>query len=349
MSKPKPQLSADLSSRVLAKLTEFQRLLRDLLLQHRHPGNSTSAMHHVSRSSSADTIYAIDDVVEACMVDFFEEWSKELPLVLIAEGLRDEHGNEGRRVFPAGCPESAASIRILVDPIDGTRELMYDKRSAWTLAGVAANRGEQTRISDIEIAVMTELPTSKQGLADVLWAIRGTGAQARRVDLSTGKSQPLALHPSTAQNIDHGFAMISSFFPGTKVSAGELMEQIVQMALGPLDVHSDTVFEDQYISTAGQFYELIVGHDRFNADVRPLFYKMENKPEGLCCHPYDCATLLIAQEAGVVITDALGKVLDGPMDTTTGLNWAGFANVHLRALIEPLIISYFRNHGVSAL
>ncbi len=29
-------------------------------------------------------------------------------------------------------------------------------------------------------------------------------------------------------------------------------------------------FEDQYLSTGGQLYELMVGHYRFNADLRPL-------------------------------------------------------------------------------
>ena len=102
-----------------------------------------------------------------------------------------------------------------------------------------------------------------------------------------------------------------------------------------------TVFDDQYISTGGQFYELIVGHDRFIADLRPLFYRIQGQPEGLCCHPYDCATWLIAEEAGVVLTDGLGGPLDGPLDVTTGLSWAGYANESLRQGIEPLLLRFF--------
>src|SRR5205823_11206737 len=132
----------------------------------------------------------------------------------------------------------------------------------------------------------------------------------------------LILSPSRADTLAHGFATISNFFPGTKVLASELMEHLVLELLGPADVTKATVFDDQYISTGGQFYELIVGHDRFNADLRPLFYKMQNQPPGLCCHPYDCATCLIAHEAGVVLTDALGGSLDGPLDTISGLSWA---------------------------
>ncbi len=90
------------------------------------------------------------------------------------------------RVFPEGSREEEALIRFLVDPIDGTRGLMYDKRSAWALAGVAPNKGPQTRLRDIEVAVMSELPTSKSGQADVLWAIKGRGAHGQRVDLRHG-------------------------------------------------------------------------------------------------------------------------------------------------------------------
>jgi hypothetical protein len=112
----------------------------------------------------------------------------------------------------------------------------------------------------------------------------------------------------------------------------------VKQLVGALDVTRATVFEDQYISTGGQFYELIVGHDRFIADLRPIFYRMQNQPEGLCCHPYDCATLLVAEEAGVIITDGLGRPLDAPLDVTSGVSWAGFANRDLQRAIEPLLI-----------
>ena len=65
--------------------------------------------------------------------------------------------------IPRGASERQAEIRLIVDPIDGTREIMYDKRAAWSLAAVAPNRGPDTRLRDVEVSVMTELPTSKMG------------------------------------------------------------------------------------------------------------------------------------------------------------------------------------------
>ncbi len=188
-----------------------------------------------------DTIFAIDRVSESVILERFAALAERWPMVLIAEGL----GESGGAVLPEGAPESAAALRVIVDPIDGTRGLMYDKRSAWALAGVAPNRGPATRLRDVEVAVMTELPTSKMGCGDVLWAVKGRGAHGERLEFRNGGSQPLALRPSQATGIDHGFASVASFFPGTKVLAAELMEHLVRHLVGPADVTKATVFDDQ--------------------------------------------------------------------------------------------------------
>jgi fructose-1,6-bisphosphatase/inositol monophosphatase family enzyme len=328
--------------RIIDRLIEFQRAVRDQVIASRR---STADLSAATRATAADTIYAIDTVVEPMLEEFCRDWARTTPLVLIAEGVEGAGGVEGIKVFPEGAREQDTQIRLLVDPIDGTRGIMYDKRPAWALAGVAPNHGPGTRLRDIEVAVMTELPTSKMGFADVLWAIKGRGANAQRIDLTSGSTQPLAVSPSTAATIDHGFASVSNFFPGTKVLASEVMEHLVRALVGPADVTRATVFDDQYISTGGQFYELIVGHDRFNADLRPVFYCAQNMPEGMCCHPYDCAAWLIADEAGVMITDQHGRPLDAPLDVTSGVSWIGYANELLRRRIEPVLLPYLRELG----
>src|SRR4051812_16997943 len=218
---------------IVERLTAFQRTVRDLLARSR----AAHGLHEVDRASAADTIYAIDAVVEPVLVEFCREWARTTPLVLVAEGLADDEGREvDRLTFPAGTHEADAALRVIVDPIDGTRGLMYDKRAAWALAGVAPNKGPGTRLRDIEVAVMTELPTSKMGLADVLWAIKGRGAHGERVDLASGAATKLAFHPSKAETIRDGFAMVVDFFPGTKVISAELMEAIARELIGGTDV-----------------------------------------------------------------------------------------------------------------
>ncbi len=203
-------------------LKDFQSAVRERVVQSRGRAGGSG----VARDSAADTIYQIDTEVDPLLEAFCREWSVSTPLVLIAEGIDGDDGREGIKVFPEGSREEDALIRVLVDPIDGTRGLMYDKRSAWTLAGVAPNKGPPTRLRDIEVAVMSELPTSKSGQADVLWAIKGRGAHGRRIDLQSADASPLALEPSTATGIEHGFASVSNFFPGTKVLAAQLMEYL---------------------------------------------------------------------------------------------------------------------------
>src|SRR5262249_48203565 len=150
--------------------------------------------------------------------------------------------------------------RIIVDPIDGTRGLMYQKRSGWVLTGVARNRGDETRLCDIELAIQTEIPLVKQHLCDTAWAMRGQGAQAERVNRITGERQQLHLRPSKSPTIAHGYASIARFFPGAREELAAIDEEIVLAALGPVQPGKAHCFEDQYASSGGQLYELMSGH-----------------------------------------------------------------------------------------
>ena len=84
-----------------------------------------------------DTIYRLDEHGESALLDYCARWGAELPFLLVAEGLE-----EGGQPFPAGTDRLRLAFTLIVDPIDGTRGLMYGKRSAWALFGVApAPRG----------------------------------------------------------------------------------------------------------------------------------------------------------------------------------------------------------------
>lgn len=295
--------------------------------------------------SEGDTIYAIDRVSEELLVQLFaEELAQTAPLVLVAEGIES-----GKLVLPAGASESDAVWRVIVDPIDGTRGLMYQKRSAWVLTGVAANRGAETNLQDIELAVQTEIPLVKQHLCDVLWAIRGEGAQAERFNRLTQHRQPLALRASRAASIRHGFAMVARFFPGARDELAAIDEAIVRDVLGPVERGKAHCFEDQYLSSGGQLYELMMGHDRFIADLRPLVEKVLNRAGlvlGICCHPYDLCTELIAREAGVVVTDERGEPVRAPLNVEADIAWVGYANDAIRREIEPVLRRVLQERGL---
>lgn len=307
--------------------------------------STVETLSGIAKEEEIDTIYAVDVVSEDLIVEFFErEIAARTSVVLIAEGIEN-----GRLVLPRGTAEEEAQWRIVVDPIDGTRGIMFQKRSAWILTGIAPNKGFDTNLADIELAVQTEIPLIKQHLSDVLWAIRGEGARAARFNRITGETSDLRLAPSSAPTVAHGFASMSRFVAGVGTEATEIYEEIIRAALGEMQAGKALCFEDQYISTGGQIYELIAGHDRFIADLRPLFEKSLNRRGlklGLCCHPYDLCTELIARESGVIITDETGARLKTRLAVEPDAAWIGYANDAIRNQIEPLLQAELRQRNL---
>ncbi len=330
---------------LVERIRRIQAEIRDLVIAHIEEQNPES-LSEVTAETPADTIYAVDRVSEIALQELFErEMGGHTSFILIGEGL-EERG----RVFPRGSDPEKAVYRVIVDPIDGTRGLMYDKRSAWVLTGVAPNKGRYTSLSDITVAVQTEIPTSKQFRADVLWAVKGKGSEAEGYNRFDGSSTKIVPRPSQADSIEHGFAMLSRFFPGAKDVLGQVEEVLVEALIGPVQPGKARLFEDQYICSGGQFYELMAGHDRFNADLRPNLEQVirsRGRSMGICCHPYDVCTELIAREMGVIITDTSGNMLNAPLDTTSPVAWVGYANESLREKIEPVLQRVLKEFGLS--
>jgi fructose-1,6-bisphosphatase/inositol monophosphatase family enzyme len=297
----------------------------------------------VDREDAGDTIYAIDVAAEERLERFAADLSRQHSFVLIAEGLAG-----GRRRYPEGADDRDAEWRIIVDPIDGTRGLMYQKRSAWVLTAVAPNRGPATSLQDVTLAVQTEIPLVKQHLSDQLWALRGGGPQAVRHDRVTGASKPIRLRPTGSPTIAHGYATVARFFPGARDELAAIDDAVVLGALGPYESGKAHCFEDQYASTGGQLYELMAGHDRFVADLRPLLTPLlarRGLPPALACHPYDVCCALIAAESGVIVTDPYGAPLDPQLTVDADVAWVGYANAAIRAQVEPLLQRTLRERG----
>src|SRR5437868_10017367 len=77
---------------IVDRFRRFQRGVRDMIIRSRT--SSGASLHEVSHSTAADTIYKIDTEVDPLLEAFCQEWGKETPLVLIAEGIENEHGEE---------------------------------------------------------------------------------------------------------------------------------------------------------------------------------------------------------------------------------------------------------------
>jgi fructose-1,6-bisphosphatase/inositol monophosphatase family enzyme len=321
-------------------LCALQDHIRDTLVAAR--AKSAASFAKIAAVTAADTIYQVDKITEDAIFAWFEaHWPQRWPVQLVMEGIED-----GEEVtFPRGTPVAKTIFKCIMDPIDGTRNLMYDKRSAWALAALAPQRGAKNTLADINVAAMTELATSKMWRSDQLSAVRGRGVVARAFDLRYRRWTNLKPRPSRAKDFEHGFASIARFFPEGKSLLGRIEEDLWN-ELGILGKRGgQLVFDDQYISTGGQIYELLIGHDRMLGDIRPPVYaKLGLGNASLCCHPYDICTALILQEAGGVVETPDGKVLRAPLDTTTPIAWMGYANPTLARKVRPILKRLLKKH-----
>lgn len=322
---------------LVARLRELQGAIRTALRAHM-VAQEPAVWSRTVRDDAGDTIFGIDAAVEAILLQHCERWGTTQHFTLLAEGLDARGVTFGQR--GRGGPP----FRLLADPIDGTRGLMFDKRSAWCLMGIAPDRGDATRLGDVQVAVMTELPTTRQATSDVLWATAGGVALGERLDLASGVARALPVVPSRATTLRHGFATVANFFPGGKELTARLDEAIVLRSLGAWNPEKAEVYTDQYISSGGQLAEVALGRDRFVLDVRPLVHRRLGVPSSLACRPYDLVTWRIAHEAGCVVLDPFGAPLDAPLDTTTSVAFACYANKDLAAHLMPIVREEVQRH-----
>lgn len=293
-----------------------------------------------------ETIYRIDQEVETVIEQEIQKWPDScFPLLLIAEGM----GHDG--IQRLGESSQPLRYRLILDPIDGTRGLMYDKRSAWFLAAIAPELGEFTTLQDTFAAVMVELPTSKQRLCDAFSWHNSQDVLWERSCVGGGEPVRRTLTPSQQETLAGGFGQVTSFFQGTKVLAAELMERIAAKASGHGITNRNLVFDDQYISTGGQLVELMVGHDRFCCDLRPLLRRIQELRGGsqlpdAVCHPYDICSLRLAQAPGMIVTDGFGRLLNAPLNISCPVHWCGYGNRELQRKISPVIREWLTENGI---
>ena len=135
------------------------------------------------------------------------------------------------------------------------------------------------------------------------------------------------------------------FFPGARPLLATIDDAIAEELLGPPQAGRALTFEDQYISSGGQLYELVMGHDRWTVDLRPLVdaaLRARGQALGICSHPYNLCTELVAREAGVIVTDPPDGGSATPLDVHGDVAWVGYANATLRDRIQPVLHAQLR-------
>jgi len=303
-----------------------------------------------SGPEAGDVAYDADIEAEKVVHDFFDRAVHLHPVVVITE-------DKGVVVVPAGASADGARWRVIIDPVDGTRELAWDMRSAWFLAGVAPNKGPSTTLADIEGAVQVEIPPSSQTLSVTMTATREGGTKQMWWDLAArsrvvgppGPQRPL--RASTASTIRGGFAVFVDFFPGNRKEMMAIADEVFEaILLDPPKAGEAAIFNDQYISSGGQMYLLATGRYRcvidIRADVDRAMGAQGTGSVGLCAHPYDLAAGLIATRLGVVLTDIRGESLSHPLDNVTNCSWVGYANEAIKTQVKGPLIEVLKRHQV---
>ena len=284
--------------------------------------------------SPADIIYQIDIEAEEVIVSFLEERASDFGgIILLAEGI----GENDLSVYPKGLSSHQAKVKVICDPIDGSRGLMFAKRPAFFLA--AAGPVSALTLGEMDSSVMVEIPIPKQTEWDILSTTRNGELLVERVT-NVGLKK-IKTQVSTKKSVEGGFLSLAKYcYPG-KALIAEIEESLLDKIFVDRKDCFLPVFDDQYISSGGQMYELIVGHDCMVGDFRAKMYKALAKKgvaSGQVCHTYDLAGLLVAQKAGVIITDADGGEFDSSLEMTKPVDWLAYASEEIRQQVEPPLL-----------
>ena len=331
----------------LDKLRELHLKIRKITLdQLRFQEAALEKLSEVGGIGSGDVSYKIDLPAENILEKFCTEWSKEVPLILISE-------KTGKKIYPKNADEKDCKIILIVDPLDGTREIMYNKERCWILSGIAPNKGPDTCLDDIEIAMQTAIRTTREKVDDIFYVVKGKKPVREVWDLDKPeKIKELPLTTSKARTVEHGFFPIVHFFEGFKELIGKVSDELWNEVVGPVERGKSKVFDDQYITSAGQLAYVMTGIYRGVIDLRPMIEIMGGKTPGLCSHPYDLCTKLIAEQAGCLV-NCYSVYPDGrietkvPLDTQTNVAFIVYANKDIESQVDPPLKRVLKKHGVN--
>jgi hypothetical protein len=292
---------------------------------------------------AGDVTFGIDVPSEEALDRWFVARAREGALSLFSEDRGWRHlgpapgGGAPRELggFDHGGP------RIMVDPIDGTRNLMADLRPAWTLVSFAPAGPGEPRLSDLEGGYLSEIPPSNAATYRVLSASLGRpgapkGCDLADHDLAGGtrlRARRLRVDPRA--RVERGYFPFFRYEPAHRPALARLERAFFERLARHEGTDPRAVYDDQYISSAGQLALLALGTYRMVVDARALVARRAGE-SAVTSKPYDVAgAVLCARAAGAVVTAADGGELDFPLDATTPVDLVGYANAATRARLEP--------------
>jgi len=283
-----------------------------------------------------DVTFGLDVPAEERIAAWTRAAASDQPLSLLTEDAGWRHlGPDGRGGVRELDGFDHGGPRIAIDPVDGTRNLMADLRSAWTVVAFAPPGAAQPRLSECTGGIVSEIP----GALAARWRRFSSGGERCTLalhELADGaRVSERELSVDADARADHGYFPFFRYEPAQRPAIARLEAAFFARLARHEKSDMRSIYDDQYIASAGQLVLLALGRYRMVVDPRE-YVQRGGGPPGATSKPYDLAGAVVcARAAGTVLTAVEGGTLDFPIDATTPVGYAGYANEPTRARLEP--------------
>jgi len=330
------QQEQSLPTQRLGALIDAIRIATRARLASEESFRGLSPAAEVVGAGAGDVTYGIDLESERVVTRWLEECAREGPLSVFTEDIGWRHAGPDGDGWTELDGFDHGGLRIAIDPIDGTRPLLGDLRSAWTSIAVCPPGEEEPRASDVTYGLLGELPSSMTESWRVLSAQRGAGATLERHTFaSTSEAIHTPLVTDEDDRSDHGVFSFFRFTPHQRPRIAQVEADFFARIAAGEGADLMHCYDDQYVCNVGQLVHLATGSYRMIADLRAHLVSPDDAPV-VTSKPYDlAAALLVAREAGCVVTAPDGSELDFPLDATTPVSFVGWANAPTAARLAP--------------
>lgn len=293
---------------------------------------------------AGDVTFRLDEVTEEIVTVWLAEVAQRGPISLLTEDSGWRHVGPG----PGGVREldgfDHGGPRLALDPIDGTRNLMTDLRSAWTVVSFAGPGSGEPRLTDISLGIVSEIPDTRAARFRSLSAILGDGCELAIAEIE-GPPATLTsrLRADEDDRVDHGYFPFFAYVPDLRPAITELQTRFFERLARLEGAEVESCWDDQYISSGGQLALTAMGTYRAVVETRALMSRRRGISVDNVAKPYDMAgAALCASEAGCVVTTPEGGPLDFPIDTDTPVDFVGYCNEATAARLQPHLTAALR-------